>query len=293
MEIGAHVSSSSGLDKCVDRACDIGAEAIQLFASAPQSWRHTAHPDDEIARFRERAAVCGIENTFLHAIYLVNLASESPEQLGRSIGSLKMALQIASRMGARGVIFHVGSHKGVGFGGVIDQILAAVSDILAHTPPDTWLILENSAGMGGSIGSAFSELGAIIRGIGDDRLRVCLDTCHTLAAGYEVRTRDGIEATMDEFDREIGRERLVAVHANDSKVDLRGGRDRHENIGYGFIGEEGFLNLLAHPAFADQPLLLEVPGLDRSGPDRPNVDALRSIRSRLGLPDPKRPPLVL
>ena len=219
----------------------------------------------------------------------MNLAAESPEHLGRSVGSLKLALQTASRMGARGVIFHVGSHKGAGFDQVHDQILAAVSDILAHAPADTWLILENSAGMGGSIGSAFSELGAIIRGIGDDRLRVCLDTCHSLAAGYEVRTRAGVEATMEEFDREIGLDRLVAVHANDSKVDLHGGKDRHENIGCGFIGEEGFLNLFAHPAFAEQPLLLEVPGVDRGGPDRPNVDALRSIRRRLGLPEPERP----
>jgi deoxyribonuclease-4 len=172
---------------------------------------------------------------------------------------------------------------------VSDQILTCVSDILAATPEDSWLILENSAGMGGSIGSSFAELGAIIRGVGDERLKVCLDTCHTLAAGYEVRTGEGIEATMEEFDREIGLDRLVVVHANDSKVDLHGGKDRHENIGEGFIGEEGFLALLAHPAFADMPLLLEVPGFDHSGPDRQNVDRLRSIRSRLGLPEPVRP----
>lgn len=289
MEIGAHVSSGSGLDKCVDRACDIGAEAMQLFASAPQSWRPGAHDEEEIARFRDRAAVCGIENTFLHAIYLVNLASANPELLGRSVGSLKLALQTASRMGARGVIFHVGSHKGAGFSQVLNQILASVTGILEHSPLDAWLILENSAGMGGSIGSVFAELGAIIRGVGDDRLKVCLDTCHTLAAGYEVRTRDGIEATMEEFDREIGLDRLVAVHANDSKVDLCGGKDRHENIGQGFIGEEGFLTMLGHPAFGDQPLLLEVPGLDGSGPDRANVEALRQICQRLGISEPRKP----
>jgi deoxyribonuclease IV len=289
MEIGAHVSSASGLDKTVERACEIGAEAIQLFASAPQSWRPTEHSDEEFVRYRERAAACGIDNAFLHAIYLVNLASESPEQLGRSIGSLKMAMKTASRMGARGVIFHVGSHKGVGFEEVTGQIFQAVSDILAGSPADTWLILENSAGMGGSIGSKFAELGAILRGVSDDRLRVCLDTCHTLAAGYEVRTKAGIDQTMDEFDREIGLDRLVAVHANDSKVDLNGGKDRHENIGQGFIGEEGFLNLFGHAAFVNMPLLLEVPGTDRSGPDRQNVDALRLIRRQLGLPEPERP----
>jgi deoxyribonuclease-4 len=291
MEIGAHVSSAGGLDKTVERACAIGAEAIQLFASAPQSWRPTEHSDEEYQRFRELAAEAGIENSFLHGIYLVNLATESSEQLGRSVGSLKLAMKTASRMGARGVIFHVGSHKGAGFDEVVGQILEAVSDVLDYSPADAWLILENSAGMGGSIGSRFSELGAIIHRVGDDRLRVCLDTCHTLAAGYEVRTTPGIDATMAEFDREIGLDRLVAVHANDSKVDLNGGKDRHENIGQGFIGEEGFLSLFAHPAFAQMPLLLEVPGTDRSGPDRPNVDALRDIRSRLGLPERERPVL--
>jgi deoxyribonuclease-4 len=289
MEIGAHVSSAASLDKCVERACDIGAEAIQLFASAPQSWRPGAHTEDEFARYRERASACGIQNSFLHAIYLINLATDNPELLGRSIGSLKMALKIASEMRARGVIFHVGSHKGSGFPGVLPQILEAVSDILAGTPPESWLILENSAGMGGSIGSSCAELGAIIKGVGDDRLKVCLDTCHALAAGYEIRTRAGIDATMAEFDREIGLGRLVAVHANDSKVDLNGGKDRHENIGEGFIGEEGFLTLFGHPAFADMPLLLEVPGFEHKGPDRQNVDLLRSIRARLGLPEPAHP----
>jgi deoxyribonuclease IV len=289
MEIGAHVSSASGLDKTIERACAIGAEAIQLFASAPQSWRPTEHSDEEFSRYRERAEAAGIRNAFLHAIYLVNLATESPEQLGRSVGSLKMAMKTASRMGARGVIFHVGSHKGVGFQEVVGQILEAVSDILAYSPPDSWLILENSAGMGGSIGSQFAELGAIIHAVGDERLRVCLDTCHTLAAGYEVRTNEGINDTMAEFDREIGLERLVAVHANDSKVDLSGGKDRHENIGQGFIGEDGFLALFGHPAFAEMPLLLEVPGYEGGGPDRQNVDALREIRRRLGLPERERP----
>jgi len=292
MEIGAHVSSASGLDKTIERACAIGAEAIQLFASAPQSWRPTEHSDEEFALFRERAAAAAIENSFLHAIYLVNLATESSEQLGRSVGSLKMAMKTASRMGARGVIFHVGSHKGAGFDEVVGQILGAVAEILEYSPPDAWLILENSAGMGGSIGSQFAELGAIIRGVGDERLRVCLDTCHTLAAGYEVRTPEGIADTMAEFDREIGLERLVAVHANDSKVDLSGGKDRHENIGQGFIGEEGFIALLGHPAFADMPLLLEVPGFEHNGPDRQNVDALREIRKRLGLPERERPVLL-
>lgn len=288
MLIGAHVSCTGGLSKSIDRACDIGAEAIQIFASAPQTWRPDKHSDEEVALFRERALARGIDETFIHAIYLINLATEKPEQLSRSIGSLEMVLKTASRIGARGAIFHVGSHKGAGFDQVLPQIATAVEDVLSRTPADSWLILENSAGMGGSIGSAFAELGAIIRGVGDDRLKVCLDTCHALAAGYEIRNSPGLDETMDEFDREIGLARLVAVHANDSKVDIRGGKDRHENIGQGFIGEDGFATILGHPAFADLPLLLEVPGFDKNGPDRQNIEMLRELRRRAGLPEPER-----
>ena len=132
--------------------------------------------------------------------------------------------------------------------------------VLDETPDDTWLILENSAGMGGSIGSKFSELAAIMKEVASPRLKVCLDTQHAFATGYQVATPDGLAATLDEFEREVGLANLVAVHANDSKCPLGGGVDRHENIGEGYIGREGFRVILAHPAFRDMPFLLEVPG---------------------------------
>jgi deoxyribonuclease IV len=289
MLIGAHVSCSGGLEKGVERAREIGAEAIQIFSSPPQTWRPSNHSDESVQLFRESAADYGLTDVFIHSIYLVNLATEAPEQLGRSVGALKLALKTSSRIGARGVIFHVGSHKGSGFTEVFPQILTAVDDVLSNTPDDSWLILENSAGMGGSIGSDFAELGRIIKENGSDRLKVCLDTCHTLAAGYEIRTHDGLEETMEEFDSEVGVERLVAVHANDSKVDLKGGVDRHENIGQGFIGEEGFMTIFSHPAFAHAPMLLEVPGFEKNGPDQQNIDILRDIRRRAGAPEPARP----
>lgn len=291
MLIGAHVSCSGGLEKGIDRAREIGAEAIQIFSSPPQTWRPTTHTDESVARFRESAGESAINDVFIHAIYLINLGTELPEQLGRSVGALKLALKVSSRIGARGVIFHVGSHKGVGFTEVLPQILTSVDDVLANTPADSWLILENSAGMGGSIGSDFAELGTIINENGNDRLKVCLDTCHTLAAGYEIRTPAGLGETMERFDHDVGIERLVAVHANDSKVDLGGGVDRHENIGQGFIGEGGFETLFSHEAFANIPMLLEVPGFEKSGPDQQNVDILRDIRRRAGLPEPQRPVL--
>ena len=286
MKIGAHVSSSGSIEKSLDRACVINAETIQLFASAPQSWRPSSYNDETTRAFRQRAQECGIGPIFLHAIYLINLASESPENLSRSIGSLKLSLKAGSEIGARGAIFHVGSHKGAGFAQVLPQIIDAMTNILDDTPADSWLIVENSAGMGGSIGSHFAEIGAILEAVDSERVKVCLDTCHMLAAGYEVRTPVGLDETMTEFDREVGLAKLVAVHANDSKVDLGGGLDRHENIGEGYIGLDGFETIIGHPAFADQPLILEVPGFDKSGPDARNIELLRAIRERLGVAAP-------
>ncbi len=282
MKIGAHVSAAGGLEKCIDRAVAIGAETIQIFASGPQSWRPGTHSDAAIAALRQRAAEAGIAPLFLHGVYLINLASADPVLVNRSVGSLKQYMQFAAKAGAEGVIFHIGSHKGTGFEAVLPQIVAAITAVLQATPGDTALILENSAGQGGSIGSRFAELGAIIRAVDSPRVKVCLDTCHCLAAGYDVRTPDGVAATLEEFEREVGLARLVAVHANDSKAGLGSGLDRHENIGQGQIGEDGFRALLAHPAFREVPFLLEVPGLEGEGPDKPNVDILKRLAAEVG-----------
>src|SRR4030042_1491349 len=149
---------------------------------------------------------------------------------------------------------------------------------MASTPPEAWLILENSAGMGGSIGAGFGELGAVMRELADARIKVCLDTQHAFAMGYDVASAGGLQAALAEFEREIGLEKLVAVHANDSKVPLGGGRDRHENIGEGAIGREGFRVIMAHPAFRELPFILEIPGLHNLGPDKENLDILKGIR---------------
>ncbi|MER3419255.1 MAG: hypothetical protein C4290_01460 [Chloroflexota bacterium] len=282
MKIGAHVSAAGALEKCIDRAVAIGAETVQIFASGPQSWRPATHSDAAIAALRRRAAEAGIAPLFLHGVYLVNLASSDRALVNRSIGSLKQYMAFAAQSGAEGVIFHIGSHKGAGFESVLPQIAAAVTDVLQAVPGDTALILENSAGQGGSVGSRFAELGAIIRAVSSQRVKVCLDTCHCLAAGYDVRTPAGVSAMMVEFEREVGLERLVAVHANDSKAGLGSGLDRHENIGRGHIGEEGFRAVLAHPAFREVPFLLEVPGFAGEGPDKENVDILKRLAAEVG-----------
>jgi deoxyribonuclease-4 len=282
MKIGAHVSAAAPLAKCVDRACDIGAEVVQIFASGPQSWRPGSHTDEAMAGLKSRANECGIEPVFLHGVYLVNLATADPTLLNRSVGSLKQYLAFCGATGACGTIFHVGSHKGSGFDGVLSQIAASIERVLEATPPQTWLILENSAGQGGTVGGRFAELEAIIKAVGSDRVKVCLDTCHLYAAGYDIATPDGCNATMEEFDRVVGLDRLVAVHANDSKAGLGSGLDRHENIGEGQIGTEGFRVITAHPAFRDVPFILGVPGYEGKGPDKRNIDTLRAIATESG-----------
>ncbi|MBI1885476.1 MAG: deoxyribonuclease IV [Chloroflexi bacterium] len=279
MKIGAHVSAAGGLEKAIERAQGMGAETIQVFGASPQSWRRKEYGKPEAEAFRARTAETGIEPVFLHGVYLVNLATSNPDNLVKSVDALVHDMNVCHLIGAKGVIFHLGSHRGAGLESVYRQVVDSVSRIIDSTPSDTWLILENSAGMGDAIGSKFAELGRIIRDAGSERVKVCLDTQHMFAAGYDVKTRPGLDAAIAEFDREIGLGRLVAVHANDSKCPLGGGVDRHENIGEGHIGRDGFLNVLGHPAFEDVPFLLEVPGFANEGPDKPNVDILKGLRA--------------
>ncbi len=281
MKIGAHVGASGGLTTAFERARDIGAETIQIFGAPPQQWRRRNIRPEECEAFRTGIAESGIEPVFIHGTYLINLATESPEQLAKSTEALTGDLQLASAIGAKGVIFHVGSHKGAGFDAVLPQIARALKDVLKATPDDAWIILENSAGAGGTVGSKFSELGAIMKAVGSPRLKVCLDTEHAYAAGYDLADPQALDDALRELDREVGLEHLVAVHANDSKIALGGGVDRHDNIGEGHIGKKGFEVIMAHPALRDVPFLLEVPGLENQGPDKPNVDILKRIRKKV------------
>ena len=280
MELGAHVSAAGGVDKAVDRAVDIGAEAIQIFASSPRGWKFRQIPDAKADAFREKAEEAGIRSVYLHGSYLVNIGG-TPELVEKSIGSLINHMDAAAQLGAQGVIFHSGSHKGVGFDAVFGQATDALSKVLDSTDENVQLIIENCAGMGAQIGASFEELGRLIHEVGSDRLTICLDTEHAFAAGYNIADPEGIGKAMAEFDDEIGLDKLVVVHANDAKVEFASGIDRHENIGEGYIGIEGFETIMSHAAFASVPFLLEVPGMNKKGPDRPNLDLLKGIRKRL------------
>ncbi|MGE0059745.1 MAG: deoxyribonuclease IV [Dehalococcoidia bacterium] len=278
MLIGAHVSTAGGPATAFERATAIGAEAAQIFLTPPQQWRSNK-VDPVIAEgFQQASAAANDIPVFVHGIYLINLATNDETHLQRSTSSLKSALTSCGLLGIKGVIFHLGSHKGQGLDAVFEQICRACTEVLDATPDGPLLILENSAGAGGNIGSKFEDLGRIIKQVGNPRVKVCLDTQHSYAAGYDLASAEGLELAMTEFEQEVGFENLVAVHANDSKVELGSGRDRHENIGEGHIGVEGFRRILHHRGFQNAPFLLEVPGLDGKGPDQQNVDILKELR---------------
>ena len=281
MKLGAHVSTAGGVPNAIDRAVAIGAETIQIFASSPRGWAFKPIPEELSLAFRQKSEAAGIGPIFLHGIYLVNIGSEPLRD--KSIESLTNHLNAASQLGAAGVIFHGGSHKGVGFDGILDRAVAVVQEVLKNSPSDVWLILENSAGMGAHIGASFQEMSRLIKAIGSPNMKVCLDTEHAFAAGYNIADKEGIEIAMEEFDKEIGLSNLVAVHANDAKVPFASGVDRHDNIGDGHIGREGFEVIMGHPAFKAVPFILEVPGIEGNGPDKENLDRLKAIRAKLGM----------
>jgi deoxyribonuclease IV len=279
MKIGAHVRTAGGVQNAIGHAEEMGAEAIQIFSGAPYAWKRKNYSQAEVDAYGKRVEETGIEPCFIHGLYLVNLASSDAALLARSHDALVGDMKAASLINAKGVIFHIGSHMGAGYDASVNQVVEQVQRVVDDTPDDAWLILENAAGMGGAIGSKFGELGRIIREAGSDRVKVCLDTQHSFAAGHDLKTRAGLDKMLEEFDREVGLERLVAVHANDSKIPLGGGVDRHANIGEGEIGRDGFINILSHPAFADIPFLLEVPGIEDKGPDKENVERLKELRT--------------
>lgn len=291
MRVGAHVSSAGSHHLVFDRARAIGAEAVQLFISAPQQWKLPADTDDQVQAFAAARKAAGMP-AFFHGVYLMNFGSQDDGILERSRASLKAYVHFAGRMGVSGTIFHVGSHLGAGFSEtMVSRIAEMLREVLLDEPDNpSLLILENNAGQGNCIGGKFSELGALIRALDNHpRVAVCLDTCHALAMGYALTNAAGCGEAMAEFDDEIGFDRLVAVHANDSKMPIGTFRDRHENIGEGHIGTDGFRALMSHAALREVPFLLEVPGFKGNGPDVKNVRRLKAIRKELGIEAPKMP----
>jgi deoxyribonuclease-4 len=242
-------------------------------------WKPARYTAEQGSAFRAACVQERINPVFIHNIYLVSFGTDDPELLEKGIAATRNQLEAADTLGAVGVITHMGSHKGAGFEQALPRTAEAIGQCL-EGDARAQLILENSAGAGGNIGNSLEEIAAIITALGrPPRLAVCIDTAHALAAGYEIRTPAGFSGFLDDFDRLIGLERLAVMHLNDSKVDLGTNRDRHENIGDGFIGAEGFRVILNDPRLRDTPGLLEVPGLDgNSGPDAGNLARLRELQ---------------
>ena len=281
MLIGAHTSASGGVYNAVERGVEIGAEAVQIFASSPRTWATKTISEADGDKFKAANDAANMGAPAIHSKYLLALGSSDAEMVRKSVDVLISDMQSAAAIGAVGVIFHPASHKGRGFEAVLGQFADALKEILSKSPEGPFLMMETSAGSGDHIGSKFAELGAILREVQHPQLAVCLDTAHVWAAGYDISQPATLKAMFDEFEREIGIANLKAVHANDSLKPLASAVDRHANIGLGEIGETGFLNFMKHPAVRDLPFYLEVPGLEKTGPDKPNVDTLKRLRAQI------------
>jgi deoxyribonuclease-4 len=238
-----------------------------------------------VAQFRDRREEAGIRSVVCHALYLVNLASPDPALRQRSIDALVNQMHWCERLGIMGLIVHVGSGKGsLDHAEAIEHVVFGIEQILARSASVAFLV-ENTAGMGMSIGSDFADIGEIFQRLGHDpRLGVCLDTAHTFEAGYDIATHDGLELVLEQFDHDVGLDRLRAIHANDSKTKFGSNVDRHANIGQGYLGEDGMGTFMTHPAMRDLPFYLEVPGLAGRGPDRENIALLRRLAGLPALP---------
>ncbi|HWE67431.1 MAG TPA: deoxyribonuclease IV [Acidimicrobiales bacterium] len=265
MSIGAHVRAGGKLVPALDRGAEIGAEVIQVFTQSPRAWKPTQYSDEVLYDYRvaqERHPQ--VTETFCHATYLINLASDQPEVLERSRACLAANLAVATGMGASGLVLHVGSHKGRGFAECVPQVVDALLGVLAAQPGEAApILLENAAGTGDTVGRSFDELATLLTAAGRDgrqALGVCLDTQHLWASGISYASVEEADDIVAQFDAVIGLARLRCLHLNDSKVELGANRDRHENIGEGTIGAEALGNLISHPALVDLPAMLEVPG---------------------------------
>lgn len=272
IRIGAHLSAAEGFPALFTRAKEIGANAMQLFSTSPRIWKPSELKEEDVRTFRALAEEYDVAPIYFHASYLINLASE--EMTGeRSKTALINELHKAALLGVRGSIVHTGSFKG----GKEDYwvVVGRIQEILDSTPEETLLILENSGNR--KIGVKLEELGEIIREVGNPRVRVCLDTCHLHAAGYDIRTKEKLDEFLTYFDATIGADSLEVWHANDSRDPFGSFRDRHDNIGEGMVGREVFQLLLNHPRMKTIPFIAETPGFDGNGPDKKNLDILKSL----------------
>jgi deoxyribonuclease IV len=275
---GAHCSG--GIKKAIDAAEGMGADVVQLFVQSPRVWRFPNHDPDALETFRERRAESGLAGALVHALYLVNLAAPDETIYSKSVETMRSTVDTACAIEADGVVFHIGSHLGAGFDVGLKRLVPALEQVLDRCSETTWLLMENSAGAGGTIGRSIDELAVIFDALGrHERLGICLDSCHLYVSGIDVTDRGALDGAIAQLDERIGLDRLRALHANDSKAPLGSNRDRHENICDGLMGD-GLGAFLSHPRLQDLPTVLEVPGKDGHGPNADEIRKLRELHAR-------------
>ncbi|NTU72910.1 deoxyribonuclease IV [Candidatus Roizmanbacteria bacterium] len=272
--LGAHLSTAGGYCKAIEKALIIGANTLQIFSTSPRSWKPAEISPEDVTAFREAKLQSGVNPVFFHASYLINL-TDSGETGKLSKVSLIRELQLAAQMDIIGSIVHTGSYKGEYAPEKFQTLISNITEILNQTPENTILILENSGNK--KIGVTIDEIGEIISVIGNSRLKLCLDTCHLHAAGYDLSTPEEFDRFLIQLEKTVGLDRLAAFHINDSKDAFHSYRDRHENIGKGQIPSSVFKHILSDNRTCYIPLILEVPGLEGKGPDKENLDVLKSF----------------
>jgi deoxyribonuclease IV len=279
VQVGAHVSVAGGIHTAIDRAEAMGAESVQVFTQSPRTWRPTNHDPDNFERFKERRAEAGIGGVLCHALYLLNLASPKDDFYEKSVAALANTVDVGCAIEADGVVFHIGSHLGAGLDEGLDRVEAALRVVLERCSETTWLLMENSAGTGGTIGRSIDELALLYDRLdGHPRLGVCLDSCHLYAAGHDVTDPEELDAVLDELHSTIGLDRLRAVHINDSAAPLGSNRDRHANILEGLLGKKLGV-FLGNPRLQGLPAVLEVNGKDGHGPDADEIKKTKRLHA--------------
>ena len=280
MLIGAHVSPAGGPANAVARGAERGAQAIQIFNQNPRAWKPRDYSGEEVSAFREAMAASDVDALLIHAVYLLNCASDDETIRANSLRSLIASLQAGSLLGAHAVVLHPGSAKTGDVGAAIGRAGAVIAEALAESEGCA-LHLENTAGSGGTLGRSFAELAALLEAAGGDpRLGLCLDSCHLLASGYEIRSAEALAEVLDDCVAQVGLERLGSLHLNDSQKPLGSNVDRHANVGEGELGEDGCAVFVSEPRFEGLPLVLETPGPKRTGPTAEEIALTRTLRER-------------
>ncbi len=281
MPLGAHMSITGGVDKAILRGHEVGCEAVQIFTRSPRQWRPRVLEADEIIRFQENREQTGIDPVVAHDCYLINLGSPDDGLWQKSLGVFEEEIGHCEQLGISYLVVHPGSHVGTGVEAGLRRIAEALDRVQEHAERcRVEVLLEITAGQGTNLGHTIGQLAELLHLVADDSwLGICFDTCHAFAAGYELRTREGYEATFRELDELIGLERIKVMHVNDAKGELGSRLDRHQHIGQGALGLDTFRMLLNDDRFRGLPMLLETPKGPDYQEDRENLRVLRGLIS--------------